>query len=230
MNEVAIDAVLFDLDGTLLDTAPDMAAALNSLRVEENEPPIPFADIRGHVSHGGAALVRLGFPEARDDEFERLRMRLLKLYRQDMPRETRLFEGLESVLDELERTHVPWGVVTNKPGWLTEPLLAALDLASRAGCVVSGDTLSERKPHPLPLLHAARLMGLEPLRCLYVGDAERDMRAARAAGMRTLIARYGYLGASDRPQDWQADGMVDRPADILAWMQATAPRQTEFEA
>jgi 2-phosphoglycolate phosphatase len=230
MNEVAIDAVLFDLDGTLLDTAPDMAAALNALRIEENEPPIPFAEIREHVSHGGTALVRLGFPEARDDEFERLRMRLLKLYRQDIPRETRLFEGLESVLDELERTHVPWGVVTNKPGWLTEPLLAALDLASRAGCVVSGDTLSERKPHPLPLLHAARLMGLEPLRCLYVGDAERDMRAARAAGMRTLIARYGYLGASDRPQDWQADGMVDRPADILAWMQATAPRQTEFES
>ncbi len=230
MNEVSIDAVLFDLDGTLLDTAPDMAAALNALRIEESEPPIPFTEIREHVSHGGAALVRLGFPEARDAEFERLRMRLLKLYRRDIPRETRLFDGLESVLGELERTHVPWGVVTNKPGWLTEPLLAALDLASRAGCVVSGDTLPERKPHPRPLLHAARLMGLEPLRCLYVGDAERDMRAARAAGMRTLIARYGYLSAGDRPEAWLADGMVDRPGDILAWMQATAPRQTEFDA
>ncbi|HZF17441.1 MAG TPA: phosphoglycolate phosphatase [Steroidobacteraceae bacterium] len=228
MNDVAIDAVLFDLDGTLLDTAPDMAAALNALLIEEGAAPIPFAQIREHVSHGGAALVRLGFPEARDDEFERLRLRLLKLYRRDIPRETRLFDGLESVLGELERAHVPWGVVTNKPGWLTEPLLAALDLASRAGCVVSGDTLSERKPHPLPLLHAARLMGLEPLRCLYVGDAERDMRAARAAGMRTLIARYGYLSAADRPQDWLADGMVDRPQDILTWMQATAPRQQEF--
>jgi len=230
MNDVSIDAVLFDLDGTLLDTAPDMAAALNALLAEEGGPQIPFTQVRSHVSHGGAALVRLGFPDARDDEFERLRTRLLKLYRAEIPRDTRLFDGLDGVLEELERQHVPWGVVTNKPGWLTEPLLAALGLATRAGCVVSGDTVPERKPHPLPLLHAARLMGLEPLRCLYIGDAERDVRAAKSAGMRTLIARYGYLGPDDQPQEWRADGMIDEPHEILTWMQDLRTEPRRFDA
>jgi phosphoglycolate phosphatase len=218
MRPTSIDAVLFDLDGTLLDTAPDLAAALNALLEEEDAAPIAFGEIRPHVSHGGAALVRLGFPDARDAEFERLRTRLLELYRQDIARETRLFAGLAPVLEALERTHTPWGIVTNKPGWLTEPLLAALDLAARAACVVSGDSVTERKPHPLPMLHAARLIGLEPVRCLYVGDAERDVLAARAAGMHALVARYGYLGPSDRPEDWSADGIIDRPEQILAWM------------
>lgn len=230
MNDVSIDGVLFDLDGTLLDTAPDMAAALNALLAEEGSPGIPFTQVRSRVSHGGAALVRLGFPEASDDEFERLRSRLLKLYRAEIPRDTRLFDGLAGVLEEFERQHVPWGVVTNKPGWLTEPLLAALGLATRAGCVVSGDTVAERKPHPLPLLHAARLMGLEPLRCLYIGDAERDVRAAKAAGMRTLIARYGYLGPDDQPQEWRADGMIDEPGEILTWMQDQRTEARRFDA
>jgi len=230
MNDVSIDAVLFDLDGTLLDTAPDMAAALNALLAEEGGPQIPFAQVRSQVSHGGAGLVRLGFPHARDDEFERLRARLLKLYHAEIPRDTRLFDGLDGVLEELERQHVPWGVVTNKPGWLTEPLLAALGLATRAGCVVSGDTVPERKPHPLPLLHAARLMGLEPLRCLYIGDAERDVRAAKAAGMRTLIARYGYLRPDDQPLEWRADGMIDEPHEILSWMQDLRTERRRFDA
>jgi len=226
----SIDAVLFDLDGTLLDTAPDLAAALNALRVEEGGTQLSFDEIRPHVSHGGAALVRLGFPDARAAEFERLRTRLLAIYRQDVARETQLFPGLAQVLEALESAHKPWGVVTNKPGWLTEPLLAALGLMPRAGCVVSGDTMPERKPHPLPLLHAARLIGLEPLQCLYVGDAERDVIAARAAGMRTLIARYGYIGPSDRPEEWQADGIIDRPEEILTWMRNGAGRPTESGA
>jgi phosphoglycolate phosphatase len=218
MLATSIHAVLFDLDGTLLDTAPDLASALNALLEEEDASPLPFDEIRPHVSHGGAALVHLGFPAARDAEFERLRTRMLEIYRHGIARETRLFDGLGSVLEELERMHTPWGIVTNKPGWLTEPLLAALDLAARAACVVSGDSVAERKPHPLPMLHAARLIGLEPARCLYVGDAERDVVAARAAGMRALVARYGYLGPSDRPQDWNADGIIDRPEEILEWL------------
>jgi phosphoglycolate phosphatase len=224
----SIDAVLFDLDGTLLDTAPDLAAALNALRVEEGDATLPVSAIRSHVSHGGAALVRLGFPQARDSEFERLRTRLLAIYRQNVARETQLFAGLGAVLEQLEAAHKPWGVVTNKPGWLTEPLLAALGLAPRAGCVVSGDTMPERKPHPLPLLHAARLIGREPGRCLYVGDAERDVLAARAAGMRMLIARYGYLGPADRPEEWQADGIIDRPEEILTWMRDGAARPAQY--
>jgi N-acetyl-D-muramate 6-phosphate phosphatase len=215
---ISIDAVLFDLDGTLLDTAPDMAAALNALRMEEGRPPLPFADIRPHVSHGGAALVRLGFAQAHDGEFERLRTRLLVLYRKDIPRETSLFPGLGAVLDWLDGAGTPWGIVTNKPGWLTEPLLAALGLAARASCVVSGDSVAERKPHPMPLLHAARLIDRAPATCLYVGDAERDVVAARGARMRSLVARYGYLADTDRPEDWQADGIVDRPDEILRWL------------
>jgi len=219
---ISIDAVLFDLDGTLLDTAPDLAAALNALRAEEGLAPLPFEEIRPRVSHGGAALVRLGFRPDDETEFERLRERLLAIYRRGLARETRLFPGLASVLEQLELAGTPWGVVTNKPAWLTEPLLAALGLATRAECVVSGDSVAERKPHPMPLLHAARLIGREPARCLYVGDAERDVRAARAAGMRTLVARYGYLAAEDRPQDWLADGMIDRPEEILAWIRSGA--------
>lgn len=214
----AIDAVLFDLDGTLLDTAPDLAAALNALRESEGLTSIAFEDIRPHVSHGGAALVRLGFPRARAAEFGALHMRLLDFYRRDIPRATQFFPGLDAVLTELERMGKAWGVVTNKPGWLTQPLLAALGLTARTGCIVSGDSVAQRKPHPLPLLHAAMLIGRAPSRCLYVGDAERDVVAARAAGMRTLVAGYGYLGASDRPQDWQADGMIDHPQELLAWL------------
>jgi phosphoglycolate phosphatase len=221
----SIDAVLFDLDGTLLDTAPDLAAALNALRESEGLAALAFEEIRPHVSHGGAALVRLGFPQARDARFEGLRARLLDFYRRDMPRATQLFPGLDEVLGELERSGKPWGVVTNKPHWLTHPLLAALGLTARAGCIVSGDTLTERKPHPLPLLHAAMLVGRDPSRCLYVGDAERDVVAARAAGMRSLVAGYGYLGASDRPLDWQADGMIDQPQEILAWLVNGTARQ-----
>ncbi len=221
----SVGAVLFDLDGTLLDTAPDFAAALNAVRQSEGLAAIAFEEIRPHVSHGGAALVRLGFPQARDARFEELRTRLLDFYRRDMPRATRLFPGLDEVLGELERSGTPWGVVTNKPDWLTQPLLGALGLTARAGCIVSGDTLTERKPHPLPLLHAAMLVGRDPSRCLYVGDAERDVVAARAAGMRSLVAGYGYLGASDRPLDWRADGMIDQPDEILAWLMNGAARQ-----
>ena len=214
----SIDAVLFDLDGTLLDTAPDLAAALNALRESEGLASIPFKDIRAQVSHGGAALVRLGFPAAGPTEFEELRTRLLAFYRRNSARATQLFAGLDEVLGELERSGKPWGVVTNKPGWLTEPLLAALCLSARAACIVSGDSVSERKPHPLPLLHAAALIGCDPSRCLYVGDAERDVLAARGARMRSLVARYGYLGASDRPEDWQANGIIDQPGEILTWL------------
>jgi phosphoglycolate phosphatase len=226
----SIDAVLFDLDGTLLDTAPDMAAALNALRAEEGYAPLPFTHIRSQVSHGAAALVRLGFQQAEADEFERLRWRLLAIYRKDIARETRLFPGLDAVLDALDLAGTPWGVVTNKPAWLTEPLLTSLDLAARAACIVSGDSVAERKPHPLPLLHAARLIGRQPARCLYVGDAERDVLAAHGADMYSLIARYGYLGETDRPEEWHADAIIDRPEDILTWLGTDRSSSGELDA
>ncbi len=174
-------AVLLDLDGTLLDTAPDMAHALNQLRIAEGLPELPFEQIRPHVSHGALRLIRLGFGEPEPARFESLRGRFLDLYRNGIAVRTRVFDGFDEVLAAIEDAGLRWGIVTNKPGWLTVPLLEALGLDRRSACVISGDTLPERKPHPMQLLHAAALLGLEPRQCAYLGDAERDVQAARNA-------------------------------------------------
>jgi phosphoglycolate phosphatase len=211
--------VLFDLDGTLLDTAPDLANALNSTLQSRGRQPLPFELIRPVVSHGGNALIELGFGlRPGDPDFETIRQQLLDVYQANIAQHTRLFPGMEEVLEYIESNGLNWGVVTNKPGWLTEPLMEALDLARRAAGIVSGDTLSERKPHPAPLLHACKLVGSEPQRCLYVGDAERDIQAGRNAGMTTLVALFGYILESDRPETWGGTALIRRPQDILAWL------------
>lgn len=218
-----IRTVLFDLDGTLLDTAPDLAGALNTVLVEQGRPPLPYELIRPVVSHGGVALIELGFSLARTDPaFEALRQRLLEAYRANLSGRTRPFAGMEAVLDTLETRGLNWGVVTNKPAWLTEPLLRDLGLFDRAVCVVSGDTLPQRKPHPAPLLLACRQAGSEPVQCVYVGDAQRDVEAGRNAGMHTLVALFGYLQAHDDPHAWQASGTIDSPAGVLDWLDRTA--------
>lgn len=212
------DALLLDLDGTLLDTAPDMGGALNRLRAEHGLGPLQDNLIRPVVSHGAMRLVALGFPAAKGDEFERLRRRFLEIYAENLAIGTRLFPGFDLVLERLEVLGLPWGIVTNKPGWLTDPLLDAIGLSGRAACAVSGDTVAERKPHPLPLLHAAGLIGVPAGRCVYVGDAERDIQAGRAAGMATVIAAYGYISDDDHPEHWQAHGIVQSPGELLAWV------------
>jgi phosphoglycolate phosphatase len=169
-------------------------------------------------------LVSLGFPGVAGAEFERLRLRFLELYAANLAIGTRLFPGFDTVLEQLEARGTPWGIVTNKPGWLTDPLLAALGLDRRAACTVSGDTVAERKPHPLPLLHASRLIGVPPQHCVYVGDAERDIQAGRAAGMTTLVASYGYLSVDDDPQGWQPHGVVGAPAELLDWITGPGAR------
>ncbi|MFO1392658.1 MAG: HAD-IA family hydrolase [Steroidobacteraceae bacterium] len=211
-------ALLLDLDGTLLDTAPDMGGALNRLRIENGLDPLPHETIRPVVSHGSARLVSLGFPQAVGDEYERLRQRFLELYASNIAEHTSLFPGAESLLADLERLAIPWGVVTNKPGWLTDPLMQELGLFDRAACIVSGDTVAERKPHPLPLLHASRLVGVPPVQCVYAGDAERDIQAGRAAGMTTVVAAYGYIGSDEDPLAWQPAGIVTRPEHLLDWL------------
>ena len=220
------EALLLDLDGTLLDSAPDMGGALNRLRLEHGREPLPAELIRPVVSHGAMRLVALGFPEATGQEFERLRLRFLELYAAHLSEGTRLFAGFDSVLATLEARDTPWGIVTNKPGWLTRPLLEALGLGRRAACAVSGDTVAERKPHPLPLLHAAGLLGVAAERCVYVGDAERDIQAGRAAGMTTVVAAYGYLSADDNPHSWHPDGIVEVPGDLLGWIGGESVRST----
>jgi N-acetyl-D-muramate 6-phosphate phosphatase len=214
-----IRTVLFDLDGTLLDTAPDLADALNAVLAENHRPPRSFQDIRGVVSHGGMALIRLGFElDESHPDFQPLRQRLLALYRDNLSRKTRPFPGMGEVLDQLDRRGYTWGVVTNKPGWLTEPLLKDLGLYERTACIVSGDTLETRKPHPAPMLHACKQTGSKPEHCVYVGDAERDVEAGRNTGMRTLVALFGYFQAHDRPQEWNADGLIHAPLELLDWL------------
>jgi phosphoglycolate phosphatase len=216
-----IRTVLFDLDGTLLDTAPDLADALNTVLQENRRSPLPAAAIRSVVSHGGAALIRLGFRlDETSPQFETLRRRLLEVYRDNLSNRTRPFPGMCEVLEELDRRGLRWGVVTNKPAWLTEPLLRDLGLFERSACVVSGDTLPERKPHPAPLLYACAQAGSRPGHCVYVGDARRDIEAGRNAGMLTLLALFGYFLASDRPREWDADGLLDTPQDLIHWLDA----------
>ncbi|MBI5612781.1 MAG: HAD-IA family hydrolase [Gammaproteobacteria bacterium] len=215
--------VLFDLDGTLADTAPDLAGALNALLVENGRQPLPYEAIRPQVSHGATALIALGFGLAAGAPgFEALRQRLLAIYQAGLCRETKLFPGMAAVLAELRTRGCNWGVVTNKPAFLTEPLMAALGLDTDAACIVSGDSTTNRKPHPEPMLHACALAGSRPDQCLYVGDAERDVTAGNMAGMPTLVALFGYIGDNERPQDWGADGLVQTPAGILEWLNTHA--------
>jgi len=211
-----IKAVLFDLDGTLIDTAPDMGGALNNLLIEEDLDPIPLESLRPYVSQGGLVLTRLGFegkvPEA---EIEPLRQRFLQHYRAIVAENSRLFDGYEDILAEIENRAMPWGIVTNKPEWLTHPLLEQLRLAQRCAVVIGGDTLENRKPHPQPLQVAAERLGIACADCIYVGDDERDIIAGKAANMKTLVAAYGYIEDAGAIQGWDADGIINSPADLL---------------
>ena len=210
--------MLLDLDGTLLDTAPDMVRIANQMRAGEQLPPLPFAELRLYVSHGSAALLRAAFPGIEPLRLASMQSRFLEQYREQLAVETRLFPGFEQVLDTLEANRIPWGVITNKPGWLTEPLLRELGLYERAGCVLSGDSLPVCKPDPLPLITAARRIAVDPERCLYLGDALRDVQAARAANMTALVARYGYIGPAENAAGWPATAWIDAPLELLEWV------------
>ena len=209
-------AVLFDLDGTYADTAPDMAAALNALLARHGRRPLPAAAIRPHVSNGARGLLKVGFGLAPDEPgYAELRAEYLTLYSADICRHTRPFDGMDALIATLVEQGLHWGIVTNKPGWLTEPLLAALAPVPPPACVVSGDTAARPKPHPDPLLYACALLEVEPARCWYIGDDVRDILAGRAAGMATLAAGWGYLGTGAPPADWGADAIATHPQAIL---------------
>jgi phosphoglycolate phosphatase len=215
----SVRAVLFDLDGTLADTARDLGFALNEQRRLHGLPPLPFEAIRPQASHGARGLLQLGFnltPDAPD--FAAMRMQYLDLYERHICDQTVLFPGMDELLRTLEQRSVKWGVVTNKPTRFTLPLMRALQLDRRAACIVSGDTTANAKPHPEPLLTAARQIGVPAQACLYVGDAARDVEAAVAAGMKVLIADYGYLGEEDRPDTWGAHGRIAGPPDVLRFL------------
>ena len=216
---MAVEALLFDLDGTLADTAPALAYALNQTLIEAGRSPLPLEPIRAVASNGSAPLIKLGFGcEISEDEFECHRQRLLAIYLDNLTRETTLMRGMEGLLQQLEAQSIAWGVVTNKPARFTDPLMAQLGLSERAACTVSGDTTEHSKPHPRPLLHACELIGLQPAQCLYLGDAQRDIEAGQRAEMTTIACRFGYLAPEDEIESWGADQIIDHPQEALTWI------------
>lgn len=214
--------ILFDLDGTLLDTALDFVPAVNEVRQEMGLPELALSDIRPHVSHGAKRLVHecLAVDE-QQSKFERTLNRLLDAYERSLASEARLFEGMEHLLQSFDDWGLPWGIVTNKPKRFTEPLLAALGLDKKSRCIVSGDTLLQRKPDPAPLSYACHQMHISPAEALYVGDAERDILAGKRAGMQTAVALFGYLADTDEPAKWEADYELQSVNDLFSILKPT---------
>ncbi|GAA4868541.1 phosphoglycolate phosphatase [Luteimonas vadosa] len=208
-------AVLFDLDGTLLDSAPDMLATVNRMRASRGQAAMPLANLRPHVSRGGRAMVAAAFPALDEEARAPMLAEFLDIYREELGRHGLLFDGIEPMLAALEADDVRWGIVTNKPEYLAREIVPQLGWESRCAVLIGGDTLAERKPHPLPLQVACQRMGVGIDACVYVGDDERDIQAARAAGMRSVVALWGYRLAADDPVAWHGDTMVEAPIELL---------------
>ena len=215
-ESVRVKAVLFDLDGTFADTAPDLAAALNHVRASRNLPPLPLEVLRPQASHGSPGLLKTGMNVTPDmPEFSALRDIFLDYYTQHICQRTKLFDGMDALIEGLEQRGLPWGIVTNKPHRFTQPLMQALGMASRAACLISGDSCANAKPHPEPMLKACVIIGIAPEHCLYLGDDLRDMQAANAAAMRGVIAAYGYISADAQLENWGAQAKITHPIELL---------------
>ncbi|SFZ72030.1 HAD family hydrolase [Chitinimonas taiwanensis] len=211
-----IRAILFDLDGTLADTALDLGGALNRLLAEEGRPAVPYEKIRPIASHGARGLVELGFGLHRDAPgFDALRLRFLDHYEDGFRNETVLFDGINPLIEGLHARGLAWGIITNKPMRFTDRLVPTLGFSIPPAVVVSGDTVGVPKPDPRPMQHACAQIGVDPTACWYVGDAERDIVAGRAVGMKTVLADYGYIADTDRPEEWGADMRIATPLQLL---------------
>lgn len=212
--------VLFDLDGTLLDTANDLGAALNYVLAKYNKPLVAEKDYRPFTSDGSTGLLNLGFKEEITQyDFESLRTLFLDFYEQNIAHKTLLYSGVESLIHYLDTQHIPWGIVTNKPIGLTNLLLPHFPVLANCKSVLGGDSLPQRKPHPAPLLYASKEIGIEPENCVYIGDAPRDIESGNAAGMCTIIAQWGYINDLSDCINWHADHMLETPKDIITFLQ-----------
>lgn len=216
--ENAFEAVLFDLDGTLIDTAQDMVAVLLEMMESAGRDPVPYDVARSYVSNGSAGLIHLGFPGVSAIEHDQLREEYLDRYEASVCVHSTIFAGIEPLLSQFDDHGLPWGIVTNKPARMTRPLLAALGLDTRIACQISGDTIPERKPHPAPLLLACDQTGVAPTRSVYVGDAARDIEAGQAAGMYTIAAAYGYITDDDDSASWNADSTAADPQELTTML------------
>ncbi len=209
-------AVLFDLDGTLIDSAPTFAKVLNMLLQKHGKDALPFERIRTQVSHGARALITLGFGlNEADKGFELLRQELLDIYEAHIDEGSALFDGMDELLQHIEGIGIPWGIVTNKPTRFTFPLLEKLNINERCAVVVCPDDVEHTKPHPEPNLLACFRLNVDPEKCIYFGDHDRDIASGRAAGMQTVAALYGYIEPNDDPQNWQADFYINHPLDCI---------------
>jgi 2-phosphoglycolate phosphatase len=216
---MTVKAVLFDLDGTLLDTAEDLGLALNHLLRENNYPLVPKELVRPAAGSGCRGLLKLGMSISPEHpRYTSFAEKLLDLYGNYIIDNTVLFPGMEETLKFIEQKEIPWGIVTNKPVRFTEKLVSHLRLNLRTQCVVSGDSLRNRKPHPEPILHACEFFGLAPKDCLYVGDSAIDVQACKSAGVPVLAALYGYIPDNEDPLSWQADGYINHPTEIISWL------------
>jgi N-acetyl-D-muramate 6-phosphate phosphatase len=223
-----IEAVLFDLDGTLADTAPDLARTVNMMLASRGLAPVALEKVRPHVSQGARGMIMSAFAIGTGHpDFSAMRDEFLDLYAGNLCIDSRLFPGMESLLAHLDDESIAWGVVTNKMEGLARPLIDGLGLGRRAAIVVGGDTCARAKPFPDPLLFAAASMGIAPRNVLYVGDDERDVRAARAAGMPVVVAGYGYLGDGPPPELWDADAILESVADLERWIRNTSRTNSE---
>ncbi|MBU2710349.1 HAD-IA family hydrolase [Zooshikella harenae] len=219
MQTSPIHAILFDLDGTLLDTAPDLVAAVNRLRHAHGESNLDYDLVRNCVSNGAKALVKLAFSITEEDErFTALHQQLLAFYEEQLVNETTLFPGMDHLLQAIESRQLPWGVVTNKPSQYTLPIMDSLALTKRSAVTLCPDHVQQRKPHPEALLTACNQLNCIPQQCIYIGDHERDIEAGQRAGMVTVAACYGYIDNDSNPESWPADFHADSAMDILDWL------------
>ena len=212
-------AVLFDLDGTLADTAPDLTDALNELLMQHGKQKLPYERVQKYVSQGSVAMLKLGFGESlKESHINELRDNFFNFYDSTLCNKTKLFPDVPDLLDSLDRASIPWGIVTNKPSRFVEPLLLHLDIATRTICTVCGDTLLQSKPSPEPLHHAANLIGIDESECIYIGDDPRDVHAGTAANMTTAVAAYGYVEDEQDPHSWGADYVLENPLQLKDWL------------
>jgi len=214
-----ITTVLFDLDGTLLDSAPDLAASLNKTLAKMGKPVVDLAAIREVVSLGGEALIKLCFDiTPKHPDYQNIHDAFRKDYENHICDNTVMFPGVDTLLSHIENNDMQWGIVTDKPEYLTLNVLEKIGLLDRTACVVAGDTIPYRKPSPEPLLHACKLIGVNPAQCIYVGDAQRDIQAATSANIFSIAALYGYIANDINPQDWQANHYINHPKELIDWL------------
>lgn len=221
MTSFKLDCVLFDLDGTLVDTAPDLVACLNKALAAHGFPEIGHDDVRPMISHGAMAMINHVAGNADEALKSRMLDFMLECYQNNIAEHSRFFAGIAEALQTIESMGLKWGVVTNKKQRFTVPLMEAFNLSARAACIVSGDTTANSKPHPEPMLAACKQAGVNPENCVYIGDASHDIAAGRNANMKTLAALYGYLKQGDQPETWGADALIERPEQLLHWIKSS---------